>query len=36
MLKCLMIGATTLLLYKELVQLEPYLLLRNLEHKPNI
>jgi hypothetical protein len=31
-----MIGATTLSLYKELVQLEPYLLLKNLEHQPNI
>jgi hypothetical protein len=31
-----MIGATILSLYKEPVQLEPYMLLRNLEHEPNI
>ncbi len=30
------VGATTLLLYKELIWLEPYLLLRNLEHEPSV
>jgi len=30
------IKATTLLLYKELIQLEAYILLKNLEHQPNV
>jgi hypothetical protein len=28
--------ATSLLLYKEPIQLEPYMLLRNLEHQPSV